>query len=75
MRPGVSARAAKRCAVPKKEESLIEEMRAAIARDREHVGRRTAPLLEVPERSPELEAQPDVARRPSLLSRLLRRHG
>jgi hypothetical protein len=58
--------------VPKKEESLIDEMRAAIAHDREQLGRRGTPVLEVPERAPEPEGEPP---RKSLLARLLGRDG
>jgi len=55
--------------VAKKEESLIDEMRAAIARDREQLGRKGAPVLELPEKEPERHPPP----RRSLLARVLGR--
>jgi hypothetical protein len=61
--------------VPRKEESLIDEMRAAIARDRERVtsGSPVAAGSTPPEQpEPEVEAEPP---RPSLLDRLLGRSG
>jgi len=67
----VSASAAKPSAVPKREESLIEEMRAAIARDREQLGRRSAPALQVPAKEPKPE--PEQPPRRSLVARMLRR--
>jgi hypothetical protein len=59
--------------VPKKEESLIEEMRAAIARDRERLTTGSpvaAGTVEEPQREPRPEP---LAERPSLLDRLLGR--
>jgi hypothetical protein len=60
----------------RKEESLIEEMRAALAHDREQLGRRGSPLAapSPPEPEPPVEQVEEPGRKP-LLSRLLRRDG
>jgi hypothetical protein len=59
--------------VPKKEESLIEEMRAAIARDRERLTT-GSPVAAGTVEEPQPEPQPEPpTERPSLLDRLLGR--